>query len=348
MLNTPLSEILGIDRTELLGKRLDALLNLDLDGHVSTSSDEINTSEQWYLRPDGEMVWLRIGVSSVSIRHGRETYYVVAVEDISADHVSERTLGIAAHELRLPLSHIKGFISTLRRTDVQWTASTRRELLAEAEHEANRLERLIRDLLDQSSDGRGKSHPRRTLVHPCALVLTTVARVRPMIADREVRVAVPKELPLVRVDVPDMERVLANLLLNANKYTPHETPIDVSARPVGKMLELRVEDRGPGIPETELERIFQPFYRREVHAQDGGDGGHGLGLAICRSIVMAHGGRIWAEQRLGGGSTFTLALPVSGRTRRQPGRRGASVGCGAEAGHRWPRTPGPRLVHTAT
>jgi two-component system sensor histidine kinase KdpD len=278
----------------------------------------------------------------------------VSVEDISNDHTSERKLGIAAHELRLPLSHIKGFISTLRRTDIQWTASTRRELLAEAEHETNRLERLIRDLLDQSDGrGRGKPRPRRTLVHPCALSLTTIARVRPMIRDREIRVDVPTELPLVRVDVPDMERVIANLLLNANKYTPHETPIDVSARTIGEMLELRVEDRGPGIPVSELERIFEPFYRREVHTTQDGDGeaGHGLGLAICRSIVAAHGGRIWAEQRTGGGATFTVALPVVNRNRgvrHQSSGRAERSGCAAQAGHRWPRTPGPRLVQTAT
>jgi PAS domain S-box-containing protein len=319
LINHSLCRMLGSERAERVAKRFESLFDVDLSHPANFSSAETGASvERRYVRADGQVLWLRLHITSVRDANDQPTSFVVIVEDISASQASERALGIAAHELRLPLSHIKGFISTLRRTDVEWDKHTRREFLAAADHETDRLAHLIDDLLDQAS-GEPRAAPRRVAVQPKELVLTTVERVRPMIGDREVRTDLPGAMPPLHVAAPAIERVLANLLLNANKYAPPKTPIDVSAEVIGEMLELRVEDRGPGVPREESERIFEPFYRRQVEPGLS-EVGHGLGLAICRSIVTAHAGRIWVAPRPGGGARFTVALPVVPRAARQPAR----------------------------
>jgi len=254
-------------------------------------------------------------------------------QGLEYDERLRAALGIAAHELRLPLSHIKGFITTLSRTDVEWDARTRRELLSEADRAVDRLERLIEELLDQSTAGH-VAQDRRTRVSPRALVLTTVARLRPMLQDRAVRIDVPTNLPQTELEVPAMERVLANLLQNASKYSPPRAVIDISARHIDGMIEFRVEDRGPGVPPLEYERIFEPFYRGSGHDQ----GGHGLGLAICRAIVTAHGGRIWAAPRPGGGARFTVTLPLMAPAPAHCPLHQAVQVCTGERGRRRPRT----------
>lgn len=347
LLNGRLCEMLGFDRGELLAARLEDVLELDLhDASGPADGPGSGPIERCCARGNGDVGWLRVTVSSVGDSRAHPTYYVVVVEDIAAEKALNGTLGVAAHELRLPLSHIKGFISTLRRSDKNLGSNTRREFLADAEHEADRLDDLIQDLLEQST---GREHERspRTTIHPCGLVRTTIARLRPMMGDRQVRVDVPADLPTLQVEVPAMERVLANLLLNANKYSPERVPIDVTAGEVGDYLELRVDDRGPGVPAQEAERIFDPFYRGADHAQDDAQAGHGLGLAICRSIVTTHGGRIWVSERPSGGARFTVALPVRSQTARESDRS-AFRECVSRPNHRWRRTPGARPIQTTT
>lgn len=346
LVNATLCQQLGLGLAELEHKRLEDLLEVDLH------DADAGPKECQYARPNGQIVWLRVTISRAHDFYaddgdGDEPYYVVILEDVSANKASERTLGIAAHELRLPLSHVKGFVSTLRRTDVDWDADTRSDFLAEAEREVDRLDGLIDELLDQASGGT-RPHPHRTTIHPCALVLTTIARLRPMIGEREVRVDVPADLPLVQVEIPAMERVLANLVLNAVTYSPAVTPVDIVGRLVDEYLELSIEDRGPGVPRREAERIFEPFYRGRVGAHRS-QPGHGLGLAICRSIVTAHGGRIWVEPRSGGGARFIVALPVVHHhtPRRQLAHQGVPA-CAAQTTHHYSPTPGARPLQTPT
>jgi two-component system sensor histidine kinase KdpD len=220
-------------------------------------------------------------------------------------------LSAAAHELRLPLSHIKGFVSTLRRPGVQLDDLTRQDFLAQIEGETDRLTQLIDDLVDHSSVGHGRTRQaQHKTIRPIALIAGGLDRVRALLPGRRIEADVPIDLPKVEVDAAAIERVIANLLDNALKYAPADSPIRISAAVVDAHLELHVEDDGPGISPGERARIFNRFYRGPA-ARRSGRPGNGLGLAICRSIVSTHGGRIWTETPPRGGTRFAIALPLT-------------------------------------
>jgi two-component system sensor histidine kinase KdpD len=217
----------------------------------------------------------------------------------------------AAHELRLPLSHIKGFVSTLRRTDVEWDEATRNDYLAEIVGETDRLAELLQSLLETGGgNGTGTQTPFLEPTHPASVVNGAMQRVRGLLADRVVRLDVAPNLRPVGMNASQMERVLANLLQNAVKYSPVGTPIDIVVRMNGDAeLEFVVRDLGPGVPIEDHERIFQPYSRGQL-TQGSDAPGHGLGLAICYSIVRAHGGWIDLASRPGGGACFSVVLPI--------------------------------------
>jgi len=127
---------------------------------------------------------------------------------------------------------------------------------------------------------------------------------------------VPADLPMVPFDLALVEQVLINLLENATKYSPAGTPIDVTARVVDGGLRVEVADRGPGVAAADVERVFDKFYR----GREREGGGVGLGLAICKGIVSAHGGRIWVEPREGGGASFRFTLPLGPAPASPPAR----------------------------
>jgi signal transduction histidine kinase len=233
-----------------------------------------------------------------------------------ASQAREDFVAATSHELRIPLSHIKGFVSTLRTTDTVWDAETRGDFLAEIEQEADRLARLVETLLDLSRiDSGGHDPTTRAATPPAALVEAGVDRVRPSLGDHPLHIQLADDLPPVCVDASQVERVLANLLDNAAKYSPPTEPIGVIGRLAGDAVAVRIEDRGLGIPPEHLERIFEPFFREPTGGYPAKPG-TGLGLAICRGIIRSQGGRIWAEQRQGGGAAFVFTLPLAASSRR--------------------------------
>jgi signal transduction histidine kinase len=272
-------------------------------GTLSFASDDAKKS---YVESDVAL-GMRLGRRcAAAIEYSR--LYATALE---AKRAREDLVAATSHELRTPLSHIKGFVSTLRTTDTVWEPETRDDFLAEIEREADRLARLVENLLDLSRIDLGGLDPAaRIATPPAALVEGGVGRMHGSLGDHGLEIQLADDLPLVGVDASQVERVIANLLDNAAKYSPPGQPIAVIGRRSGDVVSLRIEDRGLGIPPEHVERIFEPFFR-EPTGRYPAKPGSGLGLAICRSIIRAHDGQIWAEQRVGGGAAFVFTLPVA-------------------------------------
>jgi two-component system sensor histidine kinase KdpD len=204
---------------------------------------------------------------------------------------------------------VKGFVSSLRQNDVEWDEEVRQDFLAEIERETDRLAKLIGDLLDMTRLESGSlDQVDRAPVRPIDIVTGGLDRVRGLVRHHTVRIDVPAELPPVLGEMSQLERVIANLAENAAKFSPAQSTIRIVGVQVESMVELRVEDEGPGIPTDQLEKIFEKFYR----GRNGGLAvpGTGLGLSICRRIVEAHGGRIRAEN-YDGGARFAVDLPIA-------------------------------------
>jgi signal transduction histidine kinase len=210
-----------------------------------------------------------------------------------------------SHELRTPLGFIKGYSTSLLREDTEWDEATRREFLNIIDEEADRLTRLIEDMLEsarlQSKTLQFKFSP----VRIDALVRDVATRIN--MHHPELKVTFEfQPLPPIRGDGTRLSQVFENLFSNAIKYAP-ASEIIVCMRPVQDKIRITFADKGEGIAETYLPFVFERFYRvpgeRTVT-------GTGLGLYICKQIIMAHHGNIWVESVLGQGATFTIELPV--------------------------------------
>jgi two-component system sensor histidine kinase KdpD len=217
-------------------------------------------------------------------------------------------LAAVSHDLRTPLASIKASVSTLRQTDVQWTADDEAALLATIEQAADRLDALIGNLLDMSRLSAGSLQP---FLRPTAIDEVAPVALRGLDAGLTVQLAVPDGLPLVRTDPGLLERVLANLFANALAYSPPGRPPALYARQSGEMVILDVVDHGPGVPDELKPRMFEPFER--LRARNTGTG-VGLGLAVVKGFVDTMGGSVAAADTDGGGLTMRVTLPTAARS----------------------------------
>jgi len=223
-------------------------------------------------------------------------------------------LSSVSHDLRTPLAVITGAAGTLLENSATVPEATRRELMQTILDESERLNRLIRNLLDMTRLESGAVELKKEWLPLEELVGAALTRMERRMAGRDVRAAVPPDLPLVPCDAILVEQALTNLLENALRYGAD--PIEISARRDDAFVVLEVADRGPGIPPGEETRVFEKFHRA---GREGHPGGVGLGLAICRAIAVVHGGRILALNRDGGGAAFRLFLPLGERSPDAPG-----------------------------
>jgi two-component system sensor histidine kinase KdpD len=230
-----------------------------------------------------------------------------------ADRMRTALLAAVSHDLRGPLASAKAAVSSLRSPAVRWTDEDRAELIATAEESLDRLTALIENLLDMS---RLQAGALGVTVRPVALdelvprVLDDLGPDAP-----EVHVDVPETLPEALADAALLERVLANLLANALRHAPSGTPPTIAASSHADRVEIRVIDRGPGVPVSDRDRIFQPFQR--LGDRDSAPG-VGLGLALSRGLTEAMGGALTVDDTPGGGLTMTVALPSAGRINKPP------------------------------
>jgi two-component system sensor histidine kinase KdpD len=232
------------------------------------------------------------------------------------DALRAALLSSVSHDLRTPLTAIKAAATSLLQDDVHWSNEARRGFALSIVRQADRLNRLVGNLLDMSRIEEGALRPEKEWYYLAELIYDVLDRLRPLLQDRTVRTQIADGLPPVELDYLYMDQVLTNLLENAVRYTPPDSPIEICASQDDQQIMLSVADRGPGIPPADLERIFDKFYRvlgdRTASAKAAGiPAGSGLGLAVCRGLVEAQGGHIWAEARPGGGAIFYVVLPKS-------------------------------------
>jgi two-component system sensor histidine kinase KdpD len=225
---------------------------------------------------------------------------------VETERLRSTLLSSVSHDLRTPLAAITGAASSLLQ-DASLGTEPQRELKEAIFEEAQRLNRLVTNLLDMTRLESGSLQLNRDWNSLEELVGSALARVEASLKDRPVRVSIPADLPLVAVDGVLIEQLLVNLLDNALKYTDPASPISIEARASQDMLTVEVADEGPGLPKGTEERVFEKFYRAPSRER-----GFGLGLPICRAIVTAHGGKIWAEHRLPHGSVFLFTLALRG------------------------------------
>jgi two-component system sensor histidine kinase KdpD len=229
--------------------------------------------------------------------------------EVEAERLRTSLLSSLSHDLRTPLGVITGAASGLRDRADQMTPETRRGLLDSILTESDRMNRLIRNLLDMIRVESGSLEVHKEWQPLEDSIGVALLRLDERMNQHPVDVSLPPDLPLVPLDAVLLEQVFINLLENAAKYTPAGTHVEISARELAGAVQVTVADRGPGLPPGEENRIFEKFYRGQG-AEPGK--GIGLGLTICRGILTAHGGRIWAEDRSGGGTLIHFTLPLSG------------------------------------
>ncbi|HZP57271.1 MAG TPA: PAS domain-containing protein [Dehalococcoidia bacterium] len=236
-----------------------------------------------------------------------EEAQAIADELRRANKVKDEFLGLVSHELRTPITTIFGNAQVLRSRGERLDAAVRQQALRDIEQEAERLHRIIDNMLVLARIESGR--PLETeplLLH--RLIAHVASRHRERHPGRTVRLDVPAVLPPVIGEPTYFEQVLGNLLNNAEKYSPAEQPIDVQARHEGDQVFVAVRDRGSGIAPEDAEQIFETFYRARSTA--GKVSGAGIGLAVCKRLVEAQGGTISARPRDGGGAEFTFSLRV--------------------------------------
>ncbi len=267
-----------------------------------------------YLTRDGD--WPQGDIERVAEPLGR--LIDVAVErEVVAERAAEteaarrtevaRTalLHAMSHDLRSPLTAITTAAAALRTTDI--TESERSELIDVIDAEGTRLARLVGDLLDLSRIEVGAVSPQPDWCDLHDVVTSAAARLD------NVEFSLPPELPLIRADAAQLERVFANLIENAAKFSPPGAPIEIAASAGAGRVTVRVTDHGPGIPRRHRSRVFEPFFRggEASGGSAAGAAGSGLGLAICRGFVEANGGRIALQSDRGAGTSFVVSFPLA-------------------------------------
>jgi len=322
MMNSALERLTGHNRAALIGHSCHNLLRARLrDGQPicetvcpfrHPNEDSTGTIEGFIPTVTGKDVWIEISYGRVMDPDQRLVSVIHIVRDLThrkeVERLKDEFLSMVTHELRTPLHHIKGFATTLLQTDVQWDIPTQRDFLETINRESDRLTNLVEKILHLSRLEAGGLPMEKDWHRVNDLVNGALQRQRDLIADREVRVRMPSNLPALFVDGREIEVVLANLMANAAKYSEPGTEIVLEAEQQDGRIVFTVADQGIGISPEHQKRIFEKFYREDRVARR--VPGIGLGLAICKRIVEAHGGHIWVESAPGSGARFFFDLPL--------------------------------------
>ncbi|MBI2863402.1 MAG: HAMP domain-containing protein [Chloroflexi bacterium] len=265
--------------------------------------------------PDKEKLLMAIGNQlGVAIENARllqEASEVKVLREL--DGLKSEFVARASHELRTPVTSIKGYAETLLRDDIRLTPELRREFIDGISRTSDRLARLVQDLLNLSKMEAGKMEFAKEAISIMPVARDVVQRFRPQNPRHSFIIDLPKGFPRVMADRERLDDVLTNLVSNAVAYSPSGGDIRIQGRVEDPEVIVSVSDQGVGIPPEEIQHVFQRYYRVDNVATRP-VGGTGLGLHICKAYVEAMGGRIWVESRAGEGSTFGFSLPLAETT----------------------------------
>ena len=258
----------------------------------------------------GGQVWIGVACGFERDGAGRVARVVAVARDITRrkriDLAKSETISAVSHELRSPLTSVKGFTSTLLNKWDRLDDETKKHLLFTIDTDADRVTRLIGELLDVSRLEAGRLYLHRQMVPVSQVARRVVERVAPLSSKHTLEAVFPDVFPDVYADPDKVQQVLTNLVENAVKYTDGGH-VRVTGSPVDAGVQVTVSDEGEGIPPEHRHQVFNKFFRRI----GGSPTGTGLGLYISKGLVEAHGGRIWVEEAPGGGALFAFTLPVS-------------------------------------
>jgi two-component system, OmpR family, sensor histidine kinase KdpD len=227
--------------------------------------------------------------------------------DAESSQLRAAMFSSVTHDLRTPLTSIKAGVTSLLDPSVDYDEAQQRELLTTILEETDRLNRLVGNILDLTKIRAGALTPTRQPAAIDEIVEAVLARMGPRLSGVRLHAKIREGLPDVLVDPMQIDQVLTNLLENAARHSPPDGEIQVAVSAFRDVVQVRVADRGPGIPADERERVFEAFYRGSISPETPGSG---LGLAIVKAIVVAHGGRIWIEETPGRGTSVVFEIPI--------------------------------------
>ncbi len=320
--NPALCQLLGYSEQELLRLDYQTVTHQDdleqsLNEVYQLLTSEIASAqiEKRFLHKQGHSVWVICSMSMVRDEQGHPLYIVKQIQDISERRAIEQMksefISVVSHELRTPLASIRGSLGLLASGVLDDEPLTTKQMLSIATHEAERLVRLVNDILDLERFEASKVVLEKQWCDAATLMQQVAEVIKPLAEESKITVSLLPQSHSVPVwAAPDrLVQVLVNLLSNAIKFSPRESTVTLTAQNQIDRVLFQVQDRGRGIPADKIETIFRQF--QQVDASDARDkGGTGLGLTICRNIVQKHGGRIWVESALRKGSTFYFTLPI--------------------------------------
>jgi PAS domain S-box-containing protein len=275
--------------------------------------ETVRAAELLMRRADGTDLPLLVSAGPVRDADGSVVAAVLVFQDISRlkelDRLKDDFINTVSHELRTPTTTIRGGALTLLKRADRLDAETRRQLLQDIAEESERLHHLVEDLLSLSRSQAGmRMAPEPLRLHRAVNRVILDLGVR--VGSHTLTVDVPADLPVIEADPVALDQILRNLIENGVQHSPRGGRVEVTAHVRDSEVVVGVLDRGPGIPDGDLDRVFEPFYRAAATVASGAQGA-GLGLAVCRRLVEMHGGRIWAENRSGGGAAFRFTLPLA-------------------------------------
>lgn len=325
--NKTLANMTGISAAEAIGRPCYEILNLRTKQGVSvchTTCPLVSPPEDGRLyaeglhqRADGLAITLADNYSPQFNEEGHPTQFIANVRDMTrlreAEELKQTLLSVISHELKTPVSIIKGYAGTLAREDAEWDKTTLADGLAIIEEEADRLDRLITNLLEASRLQAGGLKLKLSYINLADMAVAAVEKLQATTAKHTMTVSFPRDFPSIQGDYDRMREVLTNLIGNAIKYSPDGGHIEVKGSlEKHHRIRLTVSDQGIGIPPADQQRIFERFHRvdNRLARQTPGTG---LGLFLVKAVVEAHGGRVGVESAPGQGSTFWIELPIGDR-----------------------------------